>query len=102
MDRSPLLILVILLLSQAAFAQDVTNNVKHLETTAGPLTVTWGQPALAKESEYHVRIADWDRNGDGRLSRDEIPAGHALQFEFKVVDTNHNGTLSEQELASWR
>jgi hypothetical protein len=82
-------------------AQGITNNVKQMETTAGPLTVTWGQPELAKANEYHVRFADLDRNRDGKVTRDEIPAGHALEFEFKVVDTNHNGSLSEQELASW-
>ena len=90
------------LVSPFAFAQGITNNVTHMETTAGPLTVTWGQPDLAKASEYHVRIADLDRDGEGKLSRSEIPAGHALQFEFKVVDSNHDGRLSEKELASWR
>jgi hypothetical protein len=101
MNMSKPLFLALALASPLALAQGVTNNVKQMETTAGPLTVTWGQPALAKESEYHVRFADLDVNHDGKVSRDEIPSGHALEFEFKVVDTNHNGSLSEQELASW-
>lgn len=102
MNLSKPLFLALALVSPLAPAQGVTNNVKAMETTAGPLTVTWGQPELAKASEYHVRFADLDSNHDGKLTRDEIPAGHALQFEFKVVDTNHNGSLSEKELASWR
>ncbi len=101
MNLSKPLILALTLVSPLAIA-NVTNNTTHFDTTAGPLTVTWGQPALAKESEYHVNIADWDRNGDGQLSRAEIPVGHALQYEFKVVDSNHNGYLSAQELVNWR
>jgi hypothetical protein len=101
MNMSKPLFLALALASPLALAQGVTNNVKQMETTAGPLTVTWGQPDLAKANEYHINMADLDRNGDGKLSHDEIPMGHALQFEFKVVDTNHDGYLSKKELVSW-
>jgi hypothetical protein len=46
--------------------------------------------------------SDFDRNGDGRLTRAEIPADHALQYEFHVADRNNDHYLSAEELAPWR
>ena len=53
-------------------------------------------------ADYRVSIADLDRNGDGVLRRDEVPESHALSSEFKLVDGNHDGRITAEELAAWR
>lgn len=91
--------LILLAVSPLALA----GNSAQIEAETGPVTVTWGQPAmLVKADEYRVQVSDFDRNGDGRLSRAEIPADHVLQHEFRVVDSNHDRYLSAEELAPWR
>ena len=110
MKTRVLLSTALLALSPLALAQQaempapgMQTHVTHLQTTTGPVTVRWGQPeVLAKANEYHVQIGDFDSNGDGQLSRAEIPDTHALQYEFKVVDRDKNGYLSAAELVSWR
>jgi len=82
-----------------------TSETTQIEATTGPVTVTSSQPAtLANASDYKVRISDLDTNGDGRLSRREIPATHALTYEFHLVDRDHNGYITNAELekANWR
>jgi len=106
MNRYHFFALALIALSPVALAQvaDTSESVK-IEATTGPVTATSSQPAeLAKASDYKVKISDFDSNGDGRLSRREIPAGHALSFEFHLVDRNHNGYITAAELdkANWR
>lgn len=73
------------------------------EATTGPVTVNSG-PAitLPNAADYRVSIADLDSNGDGRLTRGEVPAGHALASEFKLVDRNRDGRITAAELKNWR
>lgn len=74
-----------------------------IQAQGAPVTVNWGQPAtLPNASDYQVTIGDLDRNGDNAISRSEVPATHALSAEFKLVDRNHDGRITAQELASWR
>ncbi|MGX5730628.1 hypothetical protein ACWKWK_08845 [Pseudoxanthomonas beigongshangi] len=76
---------------------------RQLQEQSGPVTVRWGQPeALPNAADYRVTIGDLDRNGDGVLTRDEVPEGHALSSEFKLVDSNRDGRITAQELAAWR
>ncbi|MBD9376991.1 hypothetical protein [Pseudoxanthomonas sp. PXM04] len=76
---------------------------RQLQEQSGPVTVRWGQPeALPNAADYRVTVTDLDRNGDGVVSRDEVPEGHALASEFKLVDRNHDGRISAEELAAWR
>ena len=91
------------LLAASAWAQESTlPYAKQLQTAAGPVTVRWGQPAQSPSIEkYRAQIAALDKNGDGRLSRDELPAGDELKGKFKLVDQNHDGGLSAEELANW-
>jgi len=73
------------------------------EAPTGPVTVHSGPAiALPNAADYQVRISDLDRNGDGFLSRAEVPASHALTSEFKLVDRNHDGRISATELQNWR
>ena len=74
-----------------------------LQEASGPVTVTWGQPqALANAADYQAKVADLDRNGDGVLTRAEVPPDHALSSEFKLVDRNHDGRITPTELQNWR
>ena len=97
------LALPIALTTGPAWAQESTQpRSKELQTAAGPVTVRWGQPAQsASIGKYRAQIAALDKNGDGRLGRDELPAGNELQGKFKLVDQNHDGGLSAEELANW-
>lgn len=106
MNRHHFFALALVALSPGALAQvaDTSESVQ-IQATTGPVTATSSQPAqLAKASDYKVKVADFDANGDNRLSRREIPADHALSFEFHLVDRNHNGYITDAELekANWR
>ena len=97
------LLLPISLMAGSAWAQEpALPNAKQLQTAAGPVTIRWGQPAQSPSIEkYRAQIAALDKNGDGRLSSDELPAGNELKGKFKLVDQNHDGGLSAEELANW-
>ena len=47
-------------------------------------------------------LADIDANGDGVVSKKEVPGDHALFFEFRLVDTDRNGRITDEELANWK
>lgn len=74
-----------------------------MQTPQGPVTVNWGQEhALANASDYKVTIEQLDKNGDGVLTRDEVPEDHALSSEFRLVDKNHDGKITAEELSHWQ
>lgn len=75
----------------------------QLQAGTGPVTVTWGQSqALNNASDYRATVADLDANGDGVLVRAEIPESHALHSEFRLVDSNRDGRITQSELSNWR
>ncbi len=75
----------------------------QIEASTGPVTVRSGPTmTLPNAADYQVTFEQLDANRDGRVTRAEVPATHALASEFKLVDRNHNGSISPQELASWR
>ena len=90
--------------SPTVFAQTAnTSESTKIEASTGPVTVTSSQSSmLPNSSDYAVQISDLDKNGDGRLSRREIPSTHALSYEFHLVDRNHNGYITAKELANWK
>lgn len=106
--RIPLACLALLATAPALAADEVETGVVesgpkvHLETATGPVTVVSVQPPLPDYNEYQVTVADLDTNADGRLSRGEVPDDHALHFEWHIVDSNDNGYISSEELASWK
>ena len=102
MNRYHLIAFTLIAFAPGAFSQ-VANTAEsvQVEATTGPVTVVSHQPeALAKASEYKVNIADFDTNGDRQLSRREVPATHALSYEFHIVDRNHNGFITDAELTA--
>ena len=65
---------------------------------AAVLIVTWvaANPASAQVAkEPTQRFLDWDKNKDGKLTKDELPA--ALQANFEKVDLNKDGSISPEE-----
>jgi len=51
--------------------------------------------SLVSISEADELFKRWDKNSDGKLSRDELPEGPRKNFDR--ADTNQNGTISLQE-----
>jgi len=54
-----------------------------------------GQP-VAPRFDAARFIKDHDKNNDGKLSKDELPA--AAQNEFAAIDTNKDGFITQDEL----
>jgi hypothetical protein len=74
-----------------------------METPQGPVTVNWGQQnTLANAADYKASIEQLDKNGDGVIVRNEVPENHALSSEFRLVDRNHDGKVTAEELSRWR
>ena len=87
----------------SAVAPSAGDRSVTLQESSGPVTVTWGQPrTLANAADYQTKVVDLDRNGDGVLTRAEVPPAHALNSEFKLVDRNHDGRITAVELQNWR
>lgn len=64
--------------------------------------VTWGQGTLPNLEDYRQPFEALDTDGDGRLFKDELPTGHALRYEWKLVDRNGDGVITAQEFRRWR
>ena len=86
----------------AASAQQSTGARVDFEASTGPVTVKSVQPPLANASDYDATVAQLDKNGDGVVVRAEVPADHALASEFRLVDTDRNGRITDAELANWK
>ncbi|HEX6928667.1 MAG TPA: hypothetical protein VF267_05430 [Gammaproteobacteria bacterium] len=57
-------------------------------------------PGLAAADETEDQIAQYDKDGDGALSRQEITADPKLSARFQELDVNADGLLDEDELDS--
>ena len=94
---TPLLCLA--LAATPALAQE--KETVRLQTESGPVIVVSHQGTLPDAEEYDVTVAELDANGDGRISKSEVPKDHALYFEWHLVDDNHDGVVTEAELNTW-
>lgn len=88
------------LLAAPAMAQE--SESVQIQAERGPVTVVSHQGPLPNADEYQVKVADLDANGDGRLSKSEVPKDHALWFEWHLVDTNRDGVVTDAELSAWK
>ncbi len=64
----------------------------------GALAGSPGQGAPDPEAMAKRILQAFDKNGDGKLEKDELPPH--LQQRFDELDTNHDGALDESELKS--
>lgn len=97
-----LVLILFLATAAAAGAQHPTGARVDFEATRGPVTVQSVQPPLANADDYRATVAQLDGNGDGVVTPAEVPADHALASEFRLVDTDRNGRITETELANWK
>lgn len=56
-------------------------------------------PAPAAASSIVARMMAFDKNGDGRLTRDEITDGRLLRL-FERADANRDGVVTREELTA--
>lgn len=95
-------ILFSLLTIGSAQAQTDINAKVQIEAPRGPVTVVSVQPPIPNADDYRATVAQLDGNGDGVVVRSEIPADHALAFEFELVDTDRNRRITQAELSNWK
>ena len=70
------------LIAAAALAMFIATAPAALATTA------------SRDAQFNSMFAQFDRNGDGLISREEFP-GDGLQFAF--ADRNRNGMITRAE-----
>lgn len=95
-------LLITFLAAGAAHAQTDVNASVQFEAPRGPVTVVSVQPPVPNADDYRATVAQLDRNGDGFVVRSEVPAEHALASEFRLVDTDRNGRITQDELSNWK
>lgn len=102
MRNSPAVALAALLAIGTAGAQEAAlPHTTQLQTSQGPVTVRWGQPAESGLAPFQSRIAGMDKDGDGMLSPQEAAGDAALVRQFKLIDQDRDGRISARELANW-
>lgn len=89
-------------------------TVAPADTGAMPPASTAAAPAAASTSSMpagmamgsapaaETPFADLDKNHDGSLTKDELPADDMLAQHFSVADANGDGKLSEAEATKHR
>lgn len=63
----------------------------------GPARV--GQPSISPSGAGSAALAEYDKNGDGVISGDELNAAPALKAALPRLDTNNDGGVSADEIA---
>lgn len=81
---------------------DASKAKVSFEVDGQPVTVRSAGVELANRQDFRMRFEELDINGDGVITRDELPEGHPLQFEWHLADRNRNGRITPEELAAWR
>jgi len=70
-------------------APDEFNHVKHRSTVERDAMI----------ANFKKILADFDADGDGRLSRDEAPL--LLKAQFDRYDTDHDGFITLDDAQGW-
>lgn len=70
-----------------------------LAASAAALLATAGS-ASAQTPDPATIVKTWDKNGDGAVSKDEWVAAGRPAERFDIVDANHDGKVTADELAA--
>jgi len=63
----------------------------------GPVEDTSGK--LGVDANVNVSLQSLDKNGDGKISKQEAAANKKLSQQFSKLDANHDGELDSGEFA---
>ncbi len=74
----------------------------YVDDNGDRVFVAWGQGELPNAGDYRQPFEDLDTDRDGRLRKGDLPAGHALNFEWHLVDRNRDGVITADEFHNWR
>ena len=89
--KTTLLLIALIALSPAAFAQD---------TPVSPTSTS--DPAPRYDGGARERFIQADTNHDGMLSREEAQAMPFVARHFDALDTNHDGYITREEMRAGR
>lgn len=65
---------------------------------AGALAATAAFAQDPANDDVRIDFESTDRNNDGYVTRDELPADHPLLIQFEALDSNGDERLSPEEL----
>lgn len=86
------------LAAPAAFAHDPKEHDPKTQTQSHDMS-TMPMEHTDHDKMAATEFAALDKNKDGRLSKAEIPAKHAVAPHFGMLDANKDGNLSPAEYA---
>ncbi len=75
---------------------DLMENARMSFGPGGPGGLGLGRPEMNPEEAAKHMLQRLDKNGDGKIQKDELP--QRRQKDFDSLDTNHDGVLDEEEL----
>ncbi len=93
----------ILILSLCCLGSGMATGQDSSHTYFGPdgnVTVTYG-PAPPLPDQGRPDFDTLDRNGDGRLTLEEVESHRLLHSDFIYADRNRDGWISRAELNRW-
>lgn len=79
-----------------------TDTTGTQPATTPPAPTTTAPPAPMTTADATTPFDDLDKNKDGGLSRDELPATSPLLQDFSTADKDGNGMLSQSEIDQQR
>ncbi len=84
------------------FSRVATNALWNAKEPPKPETYTEHRQAQpeGKRTDSADRLAEADKDGDGKLTKDELP--ESMQGFFSRLDANSDGVLDQEELAAMR
>ena len=91
MKSIPLVVVSLALFCGTALAQG-GKPPENPSNTAAPVPMEHKKMAAEE-------FAALDKNKDGKVSKDEVPADDALAAHFSMLDTDKDGSLSKTEFA---
>lgn len=92
----------LLLAATLGGAPSLPNETWIQDEHGAPVRVVWGPANLPNLSDYRQPFEALDINGDGLVRPSELPKGHALETEWRLVDRNRDGVITAREWELFR